>query len=150
MLKYFKSFSFERGASVVLMVLMGVVTTLSIADLIYNIINEIIESSKFVVRVDSLQKLLGMFIWVIIAIELFNSIRVYIVHHHFHVERIVLLSLIAVSRKVIILDLHELSGGTVLGIAAIIAALCGGYFILRRSPPRTRREEEEFEAHSGE
>ncbi|MFH0846737.1 MAG: phosphate-starvation-inducible PsiE family protein [Chloroflexota bacterium] len=145
MFKFIKEFNYERVASRILMVLMGLVTFLSILDLIYIIYQEILDQPVGLIKVDRLEHVLGNFLWVLIALELFATVRAYIRHRHFHVERILLVSLVAVSRKLIVLNIHELGGATLVGLAAIVAALCIGYFLIRRCPPRSIREEEEFE-----
>ena len=41
--------------------------------------------------------------------------------------------MIAISRKVIILDLNKYSSGTLMGIAAVILAQAAGYYFFKRS-----------------
>lgn len=123
-----------------------VVVTLAIIDLGMAIYKEIIEPPFLLIGVDSLQYLLGFFLWILIAIELLDSVRSYLRHRHFHVEAVLLVSLIAVARKVIVLDIHELSGVTIIGTATLIITLCGGYFLLRRCPPRTKEEMGRYES----
>jgi uncharacterized membrane protein (DUF373 family) len=50
-----------------------------------------------------------------------------------HVEIICLVAIVAITRKVIILDLYKLPPVTLLGIAAIILALTIGYFFLKKA-----------------
>jgi uncharacterized membrane protein (DUF373 family) len=42
-----------------------------------------------------------------------------------------LVAMIAIARKVIILDIKEVSGITLVGIGAIIITLSGGYYLVR-------------------
>lgn len=44
-----------------------------------------------------------------------------------------IVALIAVARKIIVLEPKELPEGTLLGIAAIVFALTLGYYLVRRS-----------------
>jgi uncharacterized membrane protein (DUF373 family) len=50
-----------------------------------------------------------------------------------HIEIICLVAIVAVARKVIILDVYKLPPATLLGIAAIILALSIGYFFLKKA-----------------
>lgn len=143
---FFRSLSFKLVVSYILLVLLGVVVVLALIDLAILVFEEIMKPPFPLVKVADLQELLGNFLNVMIAFELLDSVRAYIRHRHFHVETVVLVSILAVARKVIVLDIHELAGLTIIGIAAIFVALCGGYFLLRRCPPRTREEEEHYEA----
>jgi len=45
-------------------------------------------------------------------------------------------AIIAIARKVIILDLKEVDGQSLIGIACIIIALTAGYFLMKRSQSR--------------
>jgi uncharacterized membrane protein (DUF373 family) len=50
-----------------------------------------------------------------------------------HVEVVLEVALIAIARKVILLDFKEYSGLTVFAIAALIIALAAGYYLEKRS-----------------
>jgi uncharacterized membrane protein (DUF373 family) len=49
-------------------------------------------------------------------------------------------AIIAIARKVIILDLKEVDSLSLIGIASIIVALTVGYFLMRRSQSRDKAE----------
>jgi len=49
-----------------------------------------------------------------------------------HAQVVMAVAIIAIARKVIILDLNDLSGSALLGIAAIILALCVGYYLVKQ------------------
>ena len=49
-----------------------------------------------------------------------------------HVEVVLSVAIIAIARKVIILDVKDLAPLTLLGIAAITFCLCAGYYLLRK------------------
>jgi uncharacterized membrane protein (DUF373 family) len=44
-----------------------------------------------------------------------------------------LVALIAIARKVILLDLKALSAQTLFAVAALILALAGGYYLIRKA-----------------
>ena len=50
-----------------------------------------------------------------------------------HVEVIVLVAIIAVARKIIIIDYESISYEKVLSIAALMISLSAGYFLLKRA-----------------
>jgi len=81
---------------------------------------------------------------VLIGLELVESMHAYLVKHAIHaeVEVILLIAVIAVARKIIIMDLDETSFQTLLGIASIIIALAGGYYLLKRTPKEPARPAE--------
>ena len=49
-----------------------------------------------------------------------------------HLEVVLMVALIAVARKVIILNLKEISNLTLIGLAAVIISLSVGYYLVKR------------------
>jgi uncharacterized membrane protein (DUF373 family) len=80
-----------------------------------------------------LLELFGQFLLVLIGIELLHSMKVYTVRRVIHLEAVLIVALIAVARKVIVMEPKELPEGTLLGIAAIALALALSYYAVRRS-----------------
>jgi uncharacterized membrane protein (DUF373 family) len=70
---------------------------------------------------------------ILIGLELIETIKIYLVDESIHVEIICLVAIVAVTRKVIILDLYKLPPVSLLGIAAIILALTIGYYFLKKA-----------------
>lgn len=75
---------------------------------------------------------------VLIGIELLDTIKAYIMRDVFHVEVVLIVAMIAVARKVIILDIKNVPSSTLVGLGIIIVTLSIGYYLVRRS----RQEEE--------
>jgi uncharacterized membrane protein (DUF373 family) len=80
-----------------------------------------------------LLELFGLFLLVLIGIELMHSVKTYIVRREFHLETVVTVAIVAVARKIIVLEPKELPEGTLLGIAALVLALALAYYVIRRS-----------------
>lgn len=114
------------------MTLMGIVVVVGVISLVYELTAEIF-SASFLHEIEKMPEVLSLFLWVLIAIELLDSVRTYFREHHFHVETVVSVAVIAVARKVIIMDLHAYEALTVLSLAAVIMAVCGGYYLVRKS-----------------
>ena len=70
---------------------------------------------------------------ILIGLELLASIRMYIQDETIHVELVMVVALIAVSRKIIVLDYEKTDAIAVLGIAALVIALSAGYYLMKRS-----------------
>ena len=70
---------------------------------------------------------------ILIGLELIETIKIYLVDESVHVEIICLVAIVAVVRKVIVLDVYKLPPVTLLGIAAIILALSIGYFFIKKA-----------------
>jgi uncharacterized membrane protein (DUF373 family) len=60
-------------------------------------------------------------------------VRLYAVHRHLDVDAVILVALIAIARKVVVLDLERYDATHMFGIAALVVSLAGALFILRRT-----------------
>lgn len=75
----------------------------------------------------------GLFLNILIALEILENITAYLRKSVIHVELVIATSLIAVARKIIILDLKNTEGLKVIGLAVAVFALSISYWIIRRS-----------------
>ncbi len=88
-----------------------------------------------------LHGIFGGFLSVLIGIELLHTIKMYLKEDVVHVEIVLLVALIGISRHVIDLDYKHLDPITIFGIAALILALSLGYFLIKKAGFRlTRRK----------
>jgi uncharacterized membrane protein (DUF373 family) len=125
----------ERFVVSSLLVMMVVVVCLATLDLAWLLLKDIITPPRLLLEIDELLDVFGLFLLVLIGIELLDSIRIYREQKSVHVEVVMTVAMIAIARKVIILDIKEISSLSLLGIAAIIAALSLGYFLIKRTRP---------------
>lgn len=84
----------------------------------------------------TLIELFGLFLNILIALELLANITAYLEKNVIQVELVIVTSLIAVARKLIILDLNKTTGIQLIGLAIAIFALSVTYWIVRRSNAR--------------
>ena len=125
---------YERFMIQALMVMMAIVLGFATLDLGWFIIEDILEPPVFLLSVDQLLDIFGLFMLVVIGIELLETImKTYVTQGQPHYEVVISVAIIAISRKVIILDLKDVDGLRLIGIAAIIVALTVGYFLMKRS-----------------
>ena len=125
--------SFERIITRILLVLMAIVVVLATVEVIWIIIKDVLSPPALLLDIDELLDLFGLFLLVLIGLELLHSVKIYIEQREIHVESVLSVALIAVARKIIILDPKDQSEGTLLGIAAMVLALVLGYYVIRRS-----------------
>ncbi len=122
----------ERGVILALTVMMAVVIVAATVELGWIIFKDIFLPP--VLLIDSeFYDIFGFFLMILIGIELLETIRAYVRDRVIHVEVVLTVALIAIARKVIILDLDTLPGSTLLGIGAIILGTAGAHYLLRRS-----------------
>jgi uncharacterized membrane protein (DUF373 family) len=125
---------YEKFMIQALMVMMAIVLGLATLDLGWLIIKDITHPPYFLLDVNQLLDIFGLFMLVVIGIELLETImKTYIAQGQPHYEVVLSVAIIAIARKVIILDLKEVDSLILIGIASIIIALTVGYFLMKRS-----------------
>ena len=125
---------FEKGLIQLLMGLMAIVLVLGTLDLAWFVLQNIITPPYVLFEVNLLLDVFGMFMLVLIGIELLETImKTYITQGPPHYETVLSVAIIAIARKVIILDVKKVDSLSLIGIAAIILALTVGYFMMKRA-----------------
>jgi uncharacterized membrane protein (DUF373 family) len=124
---------FERIIVSALIVMMAVTIFLATIELGWLIIKDIITPPIILLEIDELLDIFGLFLLVLLGIELASTLKTYLTEKEIHVEVVFTVALIAIGRKVIILDVKEISSLSLLGIAAIIISLSVGYFLVKRA-----------------
>ncbi len=125
---------FKRVLVFFITFMMGLVLLLATIDLGYNLYKDIVDHPPyFLLSINELLDLFGIFLLVLIGIELFETLEIYIKENVIHIEVVLTVALIALARKVIILDVKKLESGTILGIAALVLALSIGYYLVRKA-----------------
>ncbi len=137
---------YERAITHILLVMMAGVVLLATIELGWILVKDVLSPPFFLLEIHELLELFGLFLMVLIGIELLHSVKTYIVRREFHLETVLTVAIIAVARKIIVLDPKELPQGTLLGIAALVFALALGYYVMRRS----RREKRDSDLESKE
>jgi len=123
---------FEKVITVTLVVMMAIVVLLATIELGWIIIKDIITPPVFLLEIEELLDIFGLFLLVLIGVELLETIKAYVKENVVHFEVVLTVAMIAIARKVIILDVKELPSMTLVGIAAIIVALAAAKFYYRR------------------
>jgi uncharacterized membrane protein (DUF373 family) len=121
----------ERVLVSALLIMMVITVFLATIEVAWILIKDIITEPMFLLEVSELLDLFGLFLLVLIGIELMETLKVYLTERAIHVEVVFTVALIAVGRKVIILDVKDMPGLTLFAIAAIIVAMSFGYFLLK-------------------
>ncbi|MDD1693950.1 MAG: phosphate-starvation-inducible PsiE family protein [Methanoregula sp.] len=118
---------FEKTVYAALMVLLMVVVLAAIADLIVYLYKSLWEETPYLLESHEMLLVLGAFLLVLIGVELLDTIKAYFRENTIHVEIVVLLAIIAVARKVILLDPYTYTTSLVDGKAVTTAVAMSGY-----------------------
>ncbi|NOT53204.1 MAG: phosphate-starvation-inducible PsiE family protein, partial [Deltaproteobacteria bacterium] len=103
---------FERLIVLALILMMVMVIALATVELGWIIWQDIMTPPVFLLDIDELLDIFGFFLLILIGLELLETIKAYLTDHIVHVEIVLEVALIAIARKVIILEPKELSALT--------------------------------------
>jgi uncharacterized membrane protein (DUF373 family) len=123
----------ERIVSKILSIGMILVTFIAIAQLGYALIEKLSLTVNQPNNDDfnkTLFELFGLFLNILIALEILENITAYLRKQVIQVELVIVTSLIAVSRKIIILDLEKKGSDDLIALAVAVLCLSIGYFIV--------------------
>jgi len=121
---------FERTVTAVLLVMLAVVVVLALIDLGWLLIQDILKPPLFILEVADLLEIFGFFLLVLIGLELLETVKCYYLEGRIELKVIFSVALIAIGRKIIILEPSKYSGMTLIGIGVIILSLVAGYYVV--------------------
>jgi uncharacterized membrane protein (DUF373 family) len=94
---------------------------------------EILEPPLLLLDVGKLFEAFGLFVVVLIGLELLKSMALFVIEERVEPRLVVEVAIIALCNKVITLDLAHTAGLSLVGIAAIFVGLAATYFVVQRS-----------------
>ena len=124
---------FEELISRALLLMMAAVVLLTTIELGWILAKDVLTPPVFLLEIGEILELFGMFLLVLIGIELMHSVKIFIKRREIHLEAMLVVALVAVARKVIVLEPKELAPEAVLGLAAMALALTIGYYLVKRA-----------------
>jgi uncharacterized membrane protein (DUF373 family) len=131
--------SVENIVAKILSIGMIFVTFFAIAQLSYAIIDKLLITINRPTN-DSfntiLFELFGLFLNVLIALEILENITAYLQKNVIQIELVLVTSLTAVARKIIILDLEKKSSSDLIALAVAVFSLSVGYAIVHQTTKR--------------
>ncbi|CAN1211703.1 phosphate-starvation-inducible PsiE family protein [Tumidithrix helvetica PCC 7403] len=119
----------ENLVSKVLAIGMIVVILFAVIDLGRFLINDL-QASNGAPLLKHLIEIFGLFLNILIALEILENIAAYLRKHAIQLELVIITALTAVARKIIIYDSKE-AGGDYTGLAFAILSLSISYWIVR-------------------
>ncbi len=117
-------------AKVLSLALMAIVLV-SLGDLIIYLIKYLLSEQAANFFNKTLIELFGLFLNILIALELLENITAYLKKHVVHVELVLVTSLIAVARKIIIFDSTKKGSDDLIALGIAILCLSIGYVLVR-------------------
>lgn len=124
-----------------LAVLMTAVILFGVIDVIWTLYTRLREPPIFILTIGDIVGVFGAFIAVLIAIEIFVNITVYLTENVIHVQIVMATALMAIARKVIIIDFKDLEPEYIWSTATVVLAMSIGYWLVNKKDAQSPKEE---------
>ena len=134
-------YKFEYFIVLTLLLMMMLALLASTVELAIILVTQLLAPPMLLLDIKEMLTVFGFLLMVLIGLELVETIKMYLDENVFHVEVVVLVAIIAVARKIIVIDYDSVSYEILLSIAALMIALSAGYFLLKRSTTPSKSEE---------
>lgn len=121
-----------RYAVKVLAVLMVMVIVWGIGDVLYVLYQRLTTPPYLLLQINDILATFGAFLAVLIAIEIFMNISMYLSTNVVPVRLVIATALMAIARKVIIFDFEKVTPPYIYGTAAVVMALGVTYWLITR------------------
>jgi uncharacterized membrane protein (DUF373 family) len=132
---------FEWFIVLALLFMMMLALLASTVELAIILVEQLLAPPRLLLDVKEMLTVFSFFLMVLIGLELVETIKMYLDENVFHVEVVVLVAIIAVARKIIVIDYGSVSYEILLSIAALMISLSAGYFLLKRATTSSKSEE---------
>jgi len=119
-----------RMAVKLLAILMTLVIIWGVGDVIYVLYQRLMTPPLYLLNISDIFATFGAFLAVLIAIEIFINITIYIRDDVLPVKLVIATALMAIARKVIVFDFKELTPMYILASAAVVLALGVTYWLV--------------------
>lgn len=129
----------ENLVAKVLSLTLSIVILIALADLVFILVEDATSDPKGFYN-KSLIELFGSFLNILIALELLENITAYLKKHIVQLELVIVTSLIAVARKIIIFDLQKYSDSDLLALGIAIVCLAASYWLVKTVNTRNKSE----------
>ncbi len=113
-----------------LAILMTFVIIWGVGDVVYELYKSLIQPPFMLLNINDILATFGAFMAVLIAIEIFINITIYLREEVIHVKIVLATALMAIARKVIIFDYDKLGPSYIWATAGVIFALSIGYWLI--------------------
>lgn len=113
-----------------LAVLMTFVILWGVADVVLIILQRLQAPPVMFLSINDILATFGAFMAVLIAIEIFINITIYLKEDVIHVKIVLATALMAIARKVIVFDFKHIEPDYIFATAAVVLALSIGYWLI--------------------
>jgi uncharacterized membrane protein (DUF373 family) len=134
---------FERFITLIVIAMLAIVVALATIELGVSLARDILTPPIFFPGIDRLLDIFGRVLLVVIGIELLETLRSFARGGVVRAEVVLTVALIAVARKVIVLEPAHASAVTLFGVASLVLSVAIAYRMFVRGRPLGKHEPRE-------
>ncbi len=125
----------KRWMIIAVLFLMVMIVFASVLELAIFLFQEFTDpvSGNLLLDINELFRVFGFIFIVLIGFELLESVEMYFKKNVIHAEVVLLIAVIAVARKVVLLELEKHDPVAIIGLSLIILSLGACYSLIKRS-----------------
>jgi uncharacterized membrane protein (DUF373 family) len=129
---------FERGVYYALMIMLAAVIFLGVIELVIILITATVADLSYRLVNHEILDIFGYFLLILIGVELLETMKAYLLKNEIHVEIIILVAIIAVARKIILLDpfvegVEMMNSAGMIALGVVIIALSASYYLVKKT-----------------
>jgi len=124
----------------ILAIFMVFVIIMGVVDVGWTIYQKLVAEPRYILTISDMLATFGAFMAVLIAIEILINITIYLRDDVIHVKIVVATALMAIARKVIILDFDHIDASYVYAIGFVVLAMSGAYWITHQVQAKSAPE----------
>ena len=121
----------ENIVSKVLSIALVFIILVALVDLIIYLVRDVFDDPIGFYN-ETIIEIFGLFLNILIALELLENITAYLRKHIVQVELVIVTSLIAIARKIIIFDISKYSNLDLIALGLAILALSVSYWLIKK------------------
>jgi uncharacterized membrane protein (DUF373 family) len=129
MLKYVRIL--QKAIVFLLLFIMSLILLVSTVNIILTVVAGAVSAPNDFFTADRLQSLFGLFLVILIGIELLDTVKAFLEEEMVHVEIVLLVAIIAIARKVIVWDFSEYHVRELYSLAVMLISLAISYAIIK-------------------
>ena len=132
---------FEAAVALVLTVVVGAVIVVALWRLIVSVADTLVLRTLNPLEHEVFQRVFGEIMTLLIALEFNHTLQFVVTGQQgiIHTKMVILIALLALARKIIILDLYATSAASLIALALLTLALGVTYWLMRERDDRATR-----------
>lgn len=123
---------FEKLTAKILTLVLLIIILISLVDLVIILARDLWKAAPVGFFSKTLIEIFGLFLNILIALELLENLTAYLKKNVFHVELVIVTAIIAIARKIIIFDTTKYTSSDLTALGFSMAALTFCYWLVQQ------------------